>query len=513
MTVAAPHIAMALDVIRPFAESSDARLRGNAVVALTALVNEQGTDLTDDATIELVRILCAEPGEIGLDWQRRFAGISINAIGDLDAKRSGLIGLRMLQQVRDSSEPVKQTAIARLILTACDHGRQLWPIGWRQFRRCANLAGRPGFWQCVWAALWRLSIAWVIIASGSEMIDENLIHAEFEELADTAAAAALLTAFGLAFVMRLSIPGNLRPPPHVYVRDIVFNAILFGLVAPLGALAVLPSNHIVWSDDPQLLLGMLGLFVLAGVVGAAVRCMRWMSAVTVLEPDGTSHFVRPAAALGISTLACVVAAHAGMAADIAAAAFLGIVPAVVVLSLLDLWLEEKGPRTLLPQPTRKERRWILPVAAGVSMICAFGFLGLNLQTAPVADMEPLPVMTVALSPEAQPVTIDVKLGDPFPVQVTKEGSYRIGIEGSGLVARSQVSIKDAAGTEVGGADAIRSLVAGDYTACARVGGSDVCAPPQPKTLSDHLIWAFGKFEPRPVATITFTPEPASATAN
>ena len=133
MTIAAPsgQIAMALDVIRPFAESTDAHLRGNAVVALTALVDESRTDLTDDATVELVRILCAEPGGIGLDWQRRFAGISINAIGDLDAKRSDLIGLRMLEQMRDNREPIQQTAIARLILTACDHGRRLWPISWR----------------------------------------------------------------------------------------------------------------------------------------------------------------------------------------------------------------------------------------------------------------------------------------------------------------------------------------------------------------------------------------------
>ena len=294
-----------------------------------------------------MRILCAEPGGIGLDWQRRFAGISINAIGDLDAKRSSLVGTRMLEQVRDSREPAQQMAIARLILTACDHGRRLWPISWRQFRRCAILAGRPGFWQCVWAALWRISTVWLLIAIGSELIDDWLDTAEFAdgELLEKVIYVAGLTAFALAFVMRLSIPGNLRPPRHVYVRDIVFNAILFGLLVPLGALILLPEDHVLWSLESQLDLNMLGLMVVAAIVAAAVRCMRWVSAMTVLEPDGTSHFVRPATALGISTAACVAAAYAGMHAQIAAVGFLAIVPAAVVLSLLDLWLEEKGPRT------------------------------------------------------------------------------------------------------------------------------------------------------------------------
>jgi hypothetical protein len=504
MTTAAAQgpVAMALDVVRPFAESSDARLRGNAVVALTALVDESRTDLTDEATAELVRILCAEPGGVGLDWQRRFAGISINAIGDLDAKRSGLIGSRMLEQVRDSREPAQQMAVARLILTACDHGRRLWPISWRQFRRCANLAGRPGFWQCVWAAFWRLSIAWIVIAVGSEMIDEAVLQAEFEDLTDKAASAATLTAFGLAFVMRLSIPGNLRPPRHVYVRDIVFNAVLFGLFAPFGALAVLPSDHLVWSDDSQLLLSLLGLFVLAAVIAAAVRCMRWVSALTVLEPDGTSHFVRPATALGIATAACVAAAYVGMAADIAAAAFLGIVPAAVTLSLLDIWLEEKGPRTLLPAPARKERRWVLPVLAAVSIIGTYGFAGINL-FGPSAEGSLVAVTAVTISPDGEPVPARARLGETIKVHVIKDGDFTIALSDTGAAA--SVRITDSRRVSVEPHAETWHLAAGNYSACATIAGANWCAAPQPSSLMDHLAWAFGKFERRPAVTLTFSP--------
>ena len=507
MTIAAPsgQMAMALDVIRPFAESSDARLRGNAVVALTALVDESRTDLTDDATVELVRILCAEPGGIGLDWQRRFAGISINAIGDLDANRSDLIGLRMLEQMRDNREPIQQTAIARLILTACDHGRRLWPISWRQFRRCAILAGRPGFWLCVWAALWRISIAWTVIAFGSEMIDDWLDTAEFsdEELLNKVFYAAGLTAFGLAFMMRLSIPGNLRPPRHIYVRDIVFNAILFGLFVPLGALLMLPTEHIVLQSlDVQMVLSMLGVLVLAAVVAVAVRCMRWASALTVLEPDGTSHFVRPATALGFSTLACVVAAYVGMDAQVAAAAFLVIVPSAVVLSLLDIWLEEKGPRTLLPAAARKERRSVLPVLAAVSIVGTYGFMTLNLQLGPISDGRLLPVDRAEILPDGEPVATHARLGESVSVHVIKEGDFKIALSGPGAAAIVRVS--DAKRVKVEPYNEVWHLTAGNYSACAS-GGTEWCAPTQPFNLMDHLVWAFGRFDARPAVTLTFSP--------
>jgi hypothetical protein len=335
------------------------------------------------------------------------------------------------------------------------------------------------------------------------MIDESLPRAEFEDLADKAFTAAMFTAFGLAFMMRLSIPGNLRPPRPVYVRDIIFNAILFGLLVPFSALAMLPTDHIIWSEDPQLLLSMLGLLVLAAVVAAAVRCMRWVSALMALEPDGTSHFVRPATALGFATLACVVAAYAGMAADVAAAAFLGIVPAAVVLALLDLWLEEKGPRTLLPPAARKERRSVLPVLASVSIIGAYGFFALNLQFDPISDGRLMPVGQAEISPGGEPVAAPARIGESVSVRVVEDGDFVIALSGTGAMAVARVT--DSKRSKVDPVNGFWYLKAGTYSACATATGTSWCTPARPFSLMDHLIWAFGRFDARPAVTLTFSP--------
>jgi hypothetical protein len=72
------------ELIAPFSESADARLRGNAVLALAALVVGKDKDLGQRAMTEIVRVMSAEPGGAGaLDWQRRFVARSLDAFARL----------------------------------------------------------------------------------------------------------------------------------------------------------------------------------------------------------------------------------------------------------------------------------------------------------------------------------------------------------------------------------------------------------------------------------------------
>jgi hypothetical protein len=502
MTAAAAprQTALALELIRPFTESPDARLRGNAIVALSALVESTNPDLSQDARDELVRVLCAEPGGSGLDWQRRFMVISVDAIRQLGRAVSESVGRKVFESLDASREPMQQAAIARLILAACDGGRLPWSIGWRQFRRCTSLAGRPSFWLGVWAALWRLGIVWLAIYVGALMLDDVTGKTgQFSEgdLLDYSILLAIGSAVALGIVLSLSIPGNVRPPRKVYVLDTIVCALAGGFFVPLGTLLMLPDGHRL-SEDWDIL-RLADIFLLGALVAAGVRALRWANDFIALEPEEYGNVVRPAAAIGLSTVACVAAAHLGMETEVAAATFPVLVAGAVVLASTDVWLEEKGPRSLRPVETIPEWRWLLPVFAG-AMIGGVGvFLYSNLRSEPNAPALPAPVAAVEANGPA--VTVSGQLGNYIELSVTGEGDFDI------IADNHTLLVEDKGGSRVytsGGQ--YWYLTPGTYRVCPS-DRSDVCVGRIPESFVDHVVWSFGLFNWSRAAEVTITPQP------
>jgi hypothetical protein len=501
-TAQAHHSALVLDLIRPFTEHDESRLRGNAVVALTVLVDGAGAELGRAARDELVNVLCAEPGGRDADWQRRFTAISIDAIRQLKPEDSEAIRKQVLQNLSGAREPSQEVAIARLVLAACDQGQRLWPATWAQFRRYATLAGRPNFWQCVWAAAWRSAIAWGVVAFGAELMD--LITSE-GHLSDDAIDAqcfylGIITTIALTLIMRLSVPGRLRPPRNVYVVDTIVSALPFGLYALLGAFVML-SERLEEYTGLRVVLSVISAFLLGATIGAVLRWLRWTNARSAIEPDGSSQITRSASAFGLSAVACVAAAYLGMMPDIAAAVFLLLAPASIVLALMDVWLEAKGPRALLPLESRTERRWLLPAFAGAGVILAAFFFTWNLRTMP-AVQAPEQIDEIVLT-VAQEFNKEVPMGVPIPLRIEGEGTYSVDTEEG---RRVRPYIRDAKDAEVKlDYDDSATLTRGSYTICA-TGDYDAsrCTGARATSLVDHIVWAFGLFDATARAALRFT---------
>ena len=152
------------DLIAPFSESADARLRGNAVQALAALVGSRDESLYRQAMDEMARVMSAEPGGSGaLDWQRRFVGRCLDALDRLQPAERQLVGQQIFATSLSARERERRAAIARLSLAAMEHDRRFWTVSWISWVRLVRLAARPGFWITVWAALWRTAVVSLIL--------------------------------------------------------------------------------------------------------------------------------------------------------------------------------------------------------------------------------------------------------------------------------------------------------------------------------------------------------------
>lgn len=497
------HVPVVLDLIRPFTEHDDARLRGNAVIALTALIDGGGAELRSPARDELVEVLCADPGGRDLEWQRRFTAVSIDAIRQLKPEDSEAIRAKVLQNLAGSREPAQQAAIARLVLAACDQGRRLWPANWMQFRRYAGLAGRLTYLQCAWAAVWRSAIAFAAVLFGASTIEMLTDGRISDDVWSQCFGLGFASTFFLAIIMKLSIPGRLRPTPNVYLVDIALNAIVFGLFSVIGLAALRELSEEKFELAGP---GMFVILLLGMAIGAVVRWLRWVNARSAIEPDGASHMIRPAAVLGLSAWACILLANLWPAPDIVAAAFLVIVPTASVLAALDVWLEEKGPRTQLPLESRNERRWLLPLVAAASVITAATFLTLNLKPQYVISQAKLsPVVAPQTSGDGT-IRVPLPVGTEIGMRVEKDGLYAINAvsDRQGLRVWPQVR----RGTEDSNLmpsqyEETIILFEGDYRACATTEPySYSCRGVYPDTLIDHLVLAFGKLDTSASGTLT-----------
>ena len=378
----------------------------------------------------------------------------------------------------------------------------MWPASWAQFRRYAGLAGRLTYWQCVWAAAWRSAIAFGAVWLGSgviEMLSEGRIS---DDLFEMCFFLGLVSTVFLAIIMKLSVPGRLRPPSNVCLVDIALNAIPFGLLSLAGL--VLLSEL---SDEKFQLTapGMIVILFLGMAIGAIVRWLRWINARSAIEPDGASHMVRPATALGLSAWACIVLAHLWPSPEIAAAAFLVIMPTSCMLATLDVWLEMKGPRTQLPLDSRNERRWLLPVVAGVSVVTVVSFLTVNLRPPSIIAQGRLAEVAAPQESKAGDRQVLIPVGAEIKVHVEKDGLYSIKAvsDREGLQVWPQVR-NTTDGNLIPQYDETIVLFKGEYKVCATTESySYRCLGVYPDTLIEHMVLAFGLLDVSASATLTF----------
>ena len=141
----------------------------------------------------------------------------------------------------------------------------------------------------------------------------------------------------------------------------------------------------------------------------------------------------------------------------------------------------------------------------MSIIGAYGFVTINLQSAPTSDGSLKPVGQAAISPDGEPVTAEARVGESVSIHVVKDGSFMVEMNNAGAMVRISGNR-----VRIDPYDGVWRLKAGDYNACATDPSTDWCGPAQPFNLMDHLTWAFGKFEARPPVTLSFNPyTPAS----
>lgn len=382
------------ELIAPFSESADARLRGNAVLALAALVGGQDKDLGQRAMTEIVRVMSAEPGAAGaLDWQRRFVARSLDALARLQSADRQSIGRQIFANLSAAREPQRRAAIAQLSLAAMEHDRRFWTAGWIRWLRLSRFAARSGFWITVWAVLWRTTVVWMIFGSGAAfVINEWLIPEKTlsNDVVEHAAVIGAITWVVLTISAILSIPGSIRPPLWICFIDTVISAIMFSMLTMLCVRLEWIPDLFDWSTALTPTLSTwdkLFICVLAVVLGGAIRALRWATTVVETEPTGTAVFLRPLAALGLTTLLCIAAGRLGMDMRAAGIGWMVLLPAAVTAAWLDVWLANSEPHPLSRRRARADRRWAIPALAGSAIVLSGYLVTANLKNAWQKDAE------------------------------------------------------------------------------------------------------------------------------
>ncbi len=427
------------ELIAPFSESTDARLRGNAVQALAALVGGPDKSLRQQAMDEIVRVVTAEPSGSGArDWQRRFAARCLDALARLQPAERHSVGQQILAASSSSREPERRAAIARLSLAAMEHDRRLWTAGWLRWLRLVRLTARSGFWITLWAVLWRTAVVCAIFTLAEAFVPwvDNRSD-EFPEGIGRYIVIALLTAVTLTISTLLSISGKIRPPLGISIADIAISAATFVLLIIIVT---------AWQElTPELtselsVRDVLVLCVLGFVLGALVRAARWVALAATIEPNGTAIGFRPLAAFAVTTLACIAAGLLGMQMRAAAEGWMVLAPATMIAAWLDVWLEDREPHLLSEGRARTDSRWAIPVLAGSAIILSGWLIYQNLkdasnedallQSAPLQDgSQSAQVIEKVRLPSTSDsngsTTVAAGFGRRIPVDADVEGSYEI----------------------------------------------------------------------------------------
>jgi hypothetical protein len=448
-------------LIAPFSESTDARLRGNAVQALAALVGGEDKGLRQQAVEEIVRVMSAEPGGSGaLDWQRRFSARCLEALARLQPADRQLVGQQILATSFSVRERERRVAIARLNLAAMEHDRRFWTAGWMGWLRLLRLAIRPGFWLTVWAALWRTAVVWVILMLAMAAVFKFVLAPSVgpagtfsDDLLQHFLWIGGLTAAIFTVSALLSISGSIRPPLGICIADTFVSAIMLAILTILG----------VWVDlDPEFLgptvsanvsvRDKLSLCILGFVLGAAIRALRWVAVAVETEPNGTAVGFRPLAALGVTTLACIIASWLGMDISAAATGWIILTPATIIAAWLDVWLENSEPHPLAQIRAHADSRWTwaTPMVAALAILLSGYLVGSNLKngSSKYAALQSLGAGEVQLpGSSGSPSTSTAEFGHQIRLRGDVEGSYQFIVKTDASEQITLILVQDGPGPD------------------------------------------------------------------
>ena len=474
------------DLIAAFAEAADARLRGNAAHALSVLASGADVAVSERARDDLLQVLSAEPGGIGMDWQRRFVPRALDAVRQLPESHRQWICDGLLKVTNSSTtELTQRQATARLTLAGAAPSLALWNLNWLQYFRLTRLAGKPGFWSGVWAVGWRSALGWFLALALLPALFAQFKD-DISDLTSSAWEPLLLGASGLSVLVYLSLPGRLRPPRYVWVADVAVSAALFGILAVVGTSIFAPRESLF----PLIVAAILG-----AAIGAATRTLRWSGAWSRIEPEDTARFLRPLTALVIATTTCMIVAAPRMGVQMLSAVWIVLAPAALVTTLLDLWLEDNGPQPLTPGAPRRDRRWAVPLAAALGSVVAIAIWFYNVKGHDASGAEPqvAEVRLPGALARAEQMEIPTRLNRRVPLIVEEDGWYRIVAVRSHRAEDTVLYVHDKSGAlEVRQDDpepptTTVFLKHGEYTACVALSNNnDGCSPPSTVTPAERV---------------------------
>ena len=409
------------ELIEPFAEAPDPRLRGNAVYALAALVNVRKGSLGERAKNEIVRIVTAEAGGDSMDWQRRFAARALDALHHLPEADQKWIGDRILDFFANTRVQTQRAAIARFMLSALERAQGLWKASWLRYMRLARLMGRPNFGRCLWSAAWRYALVWLSVVAVLASLAPR-----FSDITSYISEPYLSIGV-LSLLTRFSLSGRLRAPLRIRLADIAVCGGFFAALAAAGSVIILGHETELSAAALSTFPRLIEAAGLGFVVGVLVRSLRWVAVSAEVAPADTAEILRPLGALVAATGVCIGSTYLGVDYDIASAAWLVLAPTSAVAASLDLWLEKQEPQPLITTEARKDRQWAVPVSAALlGLVVGFAILRnwtgyVDLAAAGTQGTVQLPEV---LGQEGSK-TLPVRLGSIVPIIVTEERQYNI----------------------------------------------------------------------------------------
>jgi hypothetical protein len=422
-------------VILPFVESSDARLRSNAMHALAALVTKSDQNLANQAEKQLLRALMLDFGSAGAEWQRRFWQSAFDALGRIPEEARIRIANEADKNLINTRDPAERARIAGLLIALRAAGC-LPAAGWSKMLRLTFDAGRAGLLRTVWAVIWRMAVATLLFGCAifglspvSQVSGENIASRLFD--------VWILGSLCLIILMYFSLSGKAIEFRRLWSFDIIMSAIIFSILAGVGRLLLdntgardgwpLFEKAFALLDGRSLIAAIEGC-LLGFLIGGAIRSMRWIVDVYVIEAAETKSVSRAMLAVLVTTLACWGAAVMGMDPHSAGAAWVVLVPTSAAASLLDVWLERQPPQSLL----LKQKKYYVSGTVQSAIIIAAAALALityfrdgNRVSGPSFDQ-------VAISFPADSIqngkkSLETGFGVPAQFEITGTDTYQIQI--------------------------------------------------------------------------------------
>lgn len=407
------------ELVRPFAEADDPKLRGNAVHAYAALLESPEENVRRQARDELLALVSQENGsESEAAAMRHFAPRALDAFVNLPPAELHLCESDLLKRAKDGgTEPAQRRAAVRFCLTLRERHPAAWDMRWWEVQQLLWSGGRPGLASAVWAAAWRVVLACLLAYVGI------LTYADLTPLdADPLWTASLLVLLGSGALSIGLVSGRFLYPLNVHVVDAAICGAIFG--------ATSAAATYVDDGDPSPA-GPIVAFVLGFLMGAVLRGRRW--AWNHFRGSANAPYFSVVGALsllGVATLLCLGATGLGAPSGSVGRTWLILLPMLLVGSSLDDWLAFKGPAPLLSRTGRLSSRTAqaialtqASIAVGAACIWWITVVGTSLPRSVVATL-PSANLPESLDSSGS-LVVPLRIGQSFQFKVSEEMPLKI----------------------------------------------------------------------------------------